>query len=234
MPYGQTRSALRDYGFVRNRTADPLFYWTAGALLLLASLGIGAVTAWLTETPFPSAVAPFLTCGILLFGLWQWRAQRFEKSLDSYFKRLELANKTRLEHYAKYIEVAIACGDIRQAQRAANQYYVFYMFTEIDNLEYVSRKFALGHMPPELAERALLTFENSCKQSERFWLAAKKVTPKGSAYPSYLLDLVEKVVNKTRPSDHRSMDPAWEGALEDSLHWANTAEEAGEMPCGDA
>ncbi len=224
---------LRAYGFARRPTGRLWVFGTVAALLLPVSILAAVVVSRLTEASLPASLAPFLTFEILLLGLWQWRAQRSEISLDRYFDRLELANKYRLEYFGKYAEACATDGAVQgeDRQRAVQQFYFFYVFTEIDSLEYAARRYHYGYMPDDLAERAVLTFENRCRHSPAFWVAANELT---TAYPKDIKDLIEIALARTKKDMelHLSLSSAGsQGTKEafmtevaNSLEWADKGE----------
>ncbi len=222
---------LHEHGFGRRLAGRPSFFWAAVVLLLPLSLFGGVVVGRWTHVPVPAAVAPLVTFVLIFLGLWQWGEQRQEVSLDRYFDRLELANKYRLEHFAKFLETDHAnVGQVAEdRQRALDQFYIFYLFTEIDTLEYVARRYRLGHVKPELAGRAVRTFENRCRQSPTFWVAANTLTAESKAYPldikpvicAILKDTAAEMRSKLR---YAGAEPNFDEDIARSLRWADEGE----------
>ncbi len=178
-------------------------------------------------------MAPFVTFELILLGVWQWREQRMEVCLDRYFDRLELANKRRLEHFAKLLEHRDVDADrsSKDAQRAIEQFYLFYLFTEIDTLEYVARRYKLGHMTTELADRAVRTFKNRCMQSPEFCVSAKTLTEETEAYPGDIMPVICEVLRETEGVMQSKLrlalgeqEPAFKVDIASSLRWADEGE----------
>jgi hypothetical protein len=88
-----------------------------------------------------------LTTGAFLIAYQQWREARYEQSLEKFYDRLELANR-RLEKLDN------------------TNTFDMYIFTELDNLEYVIEKYRLDYMSSAHAVRAKRTFYSRCEQEE--------------------------------------------------------------------
>jgi hypothetical protein len=103
------------------------------------------------RVPWSQAVTPALTLGFAMIAYRQWRATRYEISIDKYYDRLEVANK-RLE--ALKLEGA--------------ELEDMHAFAELDKLEYVIVKYEYGYIPPILALRALNNFTQLCRDRREF------------------------------------------------------------------
>lgn len=129
--------------------------------------------------------------GALLVGYWQWRKARHEISMDKYYERLDIANRRQDGNHldvhkmmrASTPEIAGETSDV-----------VFYIYAELDNLEYVIEKYRQGFMDPDQACRGLRTFQLRC-WSEQFRLIARHRVTAGDYNPR-TREVVEKVCKK--------------------------------------
>ncbi|HEX8234549.1 MAG TPA: hypothetical protein VF600_01190 [Abditibacteriaceae bacterium] len=136
--------------------------------------------------------ATLLAADAVLLAFWQWRGQRREVAAEAYFARLDIPNQRRLAYYEQVIAFGDAAG--KQASiKALEQFYIFYMYAEIDNLEYALTKFADGDMRLNSAQRAVNTFISRCKQSSDFAGLARLVVTE-SGYSTPLQKLVEELL----------------------------------------
>lgn len=134
----------------------------------------------------------------LLAAAWQFHRQRQEVSEEAYFSRLNLPNERRLGYYEQVVALGPRIGKLELAA-ALEQFYAFYMYAELDNLEYALTKYVEDQMAEELAVRAVKTFMSRCRQSIDFReLACTMVTKSG--YPVPFEALVRDLVGPaTRP-----------------------------------
>jgi hypothetical protein len=156
---------LRELQIRRSWTTN-LPLWALVALLL-GAVAV-AVIAWRTDifSTDVAAVAVTVFVGLagVLVALVEWRAGLAEKALDALYARFALANEVRLE-----AGKGVAGG--REAEIAAQQpeRYAFYVFTEIDNLEYARVRYGGGlGMNDVIAYRAVRHFQRRCEMSEAF------------------------------------------------------------------
>jgi hypothetical protein len=136
------KAALRHYGFPESgfeRKKSSVYVILVLAVTLATWILLGALGRKGSET----ATAVF-ALGAFLIAYQQWRAARYEASMDKYYERLDVANR-RLE-----------------ALKGVDS-YVMYVFTELDNLEYVIEKYKLGYISSEQAFRGLKTFRAHCR-----------------------------------------------------------------------
>jgi hypothetical protein len=132
------------------------------AALLAVSAAVTVVAA--LRLPASTTVnlgAVLLAVDTLVLGLSQYWALRQENSLDHLYERIHLGNLMRVEYEQsrpdsrdRYVGAAALHGETR-ATRAR---FLFYVFTEMDNLEYAIEKYRHGFMSELLADRALRTF----------------------------------------------------------------------------
>lgn len=124
-------------------------HWMLLAILFLALL-LGALTEQGEIFPNQTGIdvtLVTLTLGAFLFAYQQWREARFELSLEKFYDRLELANQ-RLE------------------KLDTTDRFDMYIFTELDNLEYVIQKYKLDYMSTAHALRAIQTFRSRCEHKQ--------------------------------------------------------------------
>ncbi len=144
-------------------------FWSLFALMLLALI-VG--TTLLVRDP-PDVVVRSVT-GLtgfvaLAVAAWQWRAARHESAIDKFYERMKLANEMRLQA----AESAFAHGrDVPIVTHGARDYAdlaaSFYVFTEIDNLEYCLHKYRYGFATRRITNRALETLQNRCDHLPEF------------------------------------------------------------------
>jgi hypothetical protein len=169
-------------------------------LILFGARGLAAAD-------IASVAASLFTADAILVALWQWRAQRREVSLEAYFARLNVPNERRLAYYQQ----AFALSDVVGKQALANaleQYYIFYVYAELDNLEYAMTKYADGSMSAELAERAVETFVSRCQQSNDFRkLARIAVTDSGytTSFEAFVRELAERGIVEGQPDEQQQL-----------------------------
>ncbi len=140
-----------------------VFLLTVGATAL-ATVGQGTDTV-------ARAVTTAMTFVALTVAIWQWRNVRHEGAIDKFYERLHLSNQMRLN-------AAEAAFTMREAQAAQvpdgqpEHLFVldgsgtycelavnFYVYTELDNLEYVVHKYRHGYISRDMANRALHNFQ---------------------------------------------------------------------------
>ncbi len=147
--------------------------WLA-LLVALGALSLSVIAVWPGGTD-ANARAMTLVLTLVALGVanWQWRAVRHENSIDRYYERLHLSNKMRLEA-AEAVLNAVDSGTGEVAFSAnpatggvADDYremlLASYMYTELDNLEYVLHKYRYGYISRRLTNQALQHFLYRCQ-----------------------------------------------------------------------
>jgi hypothetical protein len=156
--------------------------------LSLGNLSVGRLTIGSVVLPDPEpplkwseAIAGSLALFGLLIGFFQWRDGRHEASLEKYYERLDLANQ-RMEAICaqrqKEQHILIFENNanlaIMTAERTAKiishglEPAHVWVFTEVDNLEYVLAKYQLGYASKAMVGRALDTFSGRCECIQHF------------------------------------------------------------------
>lgn len=126
---------------------------------------------------------------ILLLGYQQWHENRHEISMDKYYDRLEIANRTRKEGGTAVYNM------MRHSRPEADDVdsrKMEFVYAELDNLEYVAEKYHLGFMKPEQACRGLRTFQKRCFSKEFRELALERV--RSGDYNGMTATIVQEVV----------------------------------------
>jgi hypothetical protein len=112
--------------------------WLYVAIIVFAALGFGLLRER-TRNPSDSldgtkVATAVLAMGALVLGYQQWRSSRFETSIDKLFERLEASNKKLRE--GKTVRFLLDTEDDPETYEQS-----LYVFSEIDNLEYVMQKY---------------------------------------------------------------------------------------------
>lgn len=130
---------------------------------VLATLGQGTDTV-------ARAVTTTMTFVALSVAIWQWRNVRHENAIDTFYERLHLSNQMRLS--AAEAAYAIKDAEAQLADEQPKHLFVldgsasycelavnFYVYTELDNLEYAVHKYRHGYISHDMANRALHNFQ---------------------------------------------------------------------------
>ncbi len=141
-----------------------LVFLLAVGATVLATIGQGTDTV-------ARAVTTAMTFVALTVAIWQWRGVRHEGAIDKFYERLHLSNQMRLNA----AEAACKLKDAEAAQVTDGQskhLFVldgsgnycelavnFYVYTELDNLEYAVHKYRHGYISRDMANRALHNFQ---------------------------------------------------------------------------
>jgi hypothetical protein len=188
---------LADYGLRAPSRFHPL-------VVAVAALGVaGTVTLVVLSAAHHLQVdvasqgtAAILTVGALGFGVWQWRLATAEKSLDTLYARIDLANQRQLDAQGRLREP----GERRGQELSADEvglFFDYFVFTEIDNLEYATQKYVLGLLRPTVADRAVTLFEERCRKKD-FRERAEKLVEDGTYFP-LTRELVPRIAGRVRP-----------------------------------
>lgn len=139
-------------------------------------------------------------------GLYQWSTQRKEISLDKFYERLDRANKhvdnwPSARHLVQslYPNIDDPIPDIKQNEPKINvQEFNYqtarYVYTEIDNLEYVIEKYCLGFMSVRTTYRGIICFISRCQDIEFINLAIKLAEKAG--YNATTEDILKNIRNE--------------------------------------
>lgn len=145
---GKIKHLLKIYGFPSpGLPAMMPTICVASVLLMTAATLYVAHTSGLGGSDASDIAGSVFGVGAFLLAYQQWRAARYEASLDKYYDRLDVVN-SRLEALPGVDSSAM------------------YVFVELDSLEYVIEKYKLGYISSEHAFRGLKTFRLHCHDLE--------------------------------------------------------------------
>lgn len=160
--YWKQRSVLSKFGISQPVLKHPL---------------VPSITIWILSLAFAAKifisepqdyVTPLATICAFLFGYSQWRASRYEKAMEDFYSRLGLANHKR--ESAQLVSSLLGhpweLNSSDECARTLHGYedhqWSMYVYSELDNLEYILEKYKLGYMQPRHALRGLRTFYQRC------------------------------------------------------------------------
>jgi len=184
------RGELRDLGFrvALEARLPPL----AAVVLPPAALAAALMTIDpLDPERVLGAAVGAVTLGGVLTGLWQWRQGRRETSLERFFERLDHTTMRRLEASRARVDAGT-----RSAAEYADELEAFYVFAELDTLDYTLRRFEQGTVSPRLAVRAIGLFQNRCSNRDGFASAAKHLVALG-AYDDDFRQIVCRLIDSS-------------------------------------
>lgn len=133
---------LYEHGLRRDWTV----FWRP--LIVLIAIATALIVA-VTGDDNGEEVAATIAGGVLLVGYVEWFLTRRETSMDKFFDRLVTTNNYRRE--------------IKEEGPYSYNPIDLYVFSEIDNLEYVIERYRFGYMSPVLALRGVNTFKSRLK-----------------------------------------------------------------------
>lgn len=224
---GRLRRELEELGVRRSRSSDAPVLALAGLLLIAgASATIGAATHSLDTQTAVGLAAAVLTVAGLFVAVLQWRLGLSEKAFDALYHRIAMANEMRLEAFKD-----LGTDDEQAAGDKPSERYRFYVFTEIDSLEYAARRYRFGlGVSADIVHRAIRHFRSRCL-SETFRDTAEACLEE-SAYFAETKCLVKSIVARARDDDEGKPDyddggnpiyPTWD---EQAGRWAYPHREA--------
>jgi hypothetical protein len=173
------RQKLAQLGITKSRTSDLPVWILATLLAAAAAVATGAVaTHSLSSDVAIGAASAMITVAGLLVAVLQWRAGLAEKALDALYQRIAFANQMRVK-----ASEGLGSDDESEIARERPTDYRFFVFTEIDSLEYaaVRYRFGLG-MTDLIADRAVDHFRRRCETSDQFWQTARECVTEGAYF----------------------------------------------------
>lgn len=200
-------SVLRDAGGAHPPFLTRLRLRSPNLILVFLAVGVvGLSFNWLNFLPGDETedklrtIASVVTAFAFGIGLKQWYAARHESSLDKYYDRLNLAN-TRFDQAITSRHKSPA-----DSAEARAHYYTMFVFSEIDNLEYIIEKHCLGYVNPSLVGRALKHFQQRCKDDEfrasvTEWVNRGGYSERTRRVAEHLVSKAEKVSNVVKPGN---------------------------------
>lgn len=187
---GRVRRELKQLGIKRSPTSDAPV-WILVSLLTVAAgaATIGAVTRSLTAEAAVALAAVVLTVAGLLVAVLQWRAGLAEKAFDALYQRIGLANQMRLSAFQDLV-------DEEEVAEKHPELYRFFVYSEIDSLEYAARRYRFGlGLNADIVDRAVRHFRGRCASSKTFSVTAARCARDG-AYFEDTKDMVESILNE--------------------------------------
>ena len=167
------RRALAQLGVERTRTSN-LPVQTLAFLLLVAT-GIAVVsfaTGSLSSNVAIGIATAMITIAGLLVATLQWRAGLAEKAIDAFYQRIAFANQMRVA-----ASEDLSIEDEAEIARRRPLDYRFFVYTEIDSLEYATIRYRFGlGMSHLIAERAVRHFQRRCETKVFFDFAGRCAT----------------------------------------------------------
>lgn len=171
------RGMVARYGITRQgRVVTTNAIVTALAVVLVlcfawyVSLAVGATVSTAAET---AAMKDILQAAALVVGFsltfYQWRLARFEASVEKYYDRLDVSNRrlnTLIEQAWSNKEAPKDFGVHRNPPEVGVSLFDMWVFSELDNLEYVIQKYRRGYIEPDQMCRALHAFQSRCNDPE--------------------------------------------------------------------
>ena len=157
IPRKSPSEELKDYGLNRG-IAIRRRPWIYVGLIVLAALALGVLTHLYLDTQKLNGIqvaTAVVALGAFILGYQQWRSARFETSIDKFYERLEASNR-KLHEWTTARELIGALDNQLNFQQS------MYVFSEIDNLEYVIQKYKYGYMSTDQALRGVKTFKSRC------------------------------------------------------------------------
>jgi hypothetical protein len=195
---------LLKYGICRDHTFSHTFHYTNAVIVLMAIFYAVVLMSFLYQGPTgghqPGTTQPsgaiMLQASLLLSGFIvayiQWRLARYEASIEKYYDRLDIANRrlnTLVEKSWDHIK-SMRSGDSGDdvAEKAGRYKFSPYanpegvgvslfdmwVFSELDNLEYVIEKYRRSFIELEHMCRGLHAFKGRCKRDPEFMRKASE------------------------------------------------------------
>jgi hypothetical protein len=106
--------------------------------------------------------------------------------------------------------------DESSVARKHHELYRFFVFTEIDSLEYAVRRYRFGlGLNADIVDRAVRHFRGRCADSETFWRTADKCADEGSYFED-TKETVKSILDEVRPELRRAVTQAGSKGSTDS------------------
>jgi predicted PurR-regulated permease PerM len=187
---------LKDYKRKHQAGKRALIIAVVAAIVIGEALLVRAITGTSERI---NLAASLFTADALLLAAWQWLAQRRETTLESYFTRLDVPNNRRLSYYEQLVNYSAEISN-EALVAILQQFYVFYIYAEIDNLLYAMTKYVNEGISRDLVDRAARTFVSRCEQSQDFRRYVC-VLVRNSGYPLKFEALVNELAAACRSED---------------------------------
>lgn len=210
------KQELKRLGVSRSRRADAPV-WMLAALLVVAAAAaaIGATTHRLTGQSAVALAAVGISLAGLLVALLQWRNGLAEKAFDALYQRIALANQMRLEAFGDLTDEAIVAREHKEPYR-------FFVYSEIDSLEYASRRYRFGlGLSAHIFYRAVKHFRTRI-ESPTFRRVAEECARQGG----YFQDTKDLVVALLQPAEAETRTDAEKSVGRRFAGWVRRSGEA--------
>jgi hypothetical protein len=190
---GSLKKELEQLKIRRSHTSDvPVWILVTLLGVAAASATVGAVTHSLSGQTAVGLAAAVLTVAGLLVAVLQWRQGLSEKAFDALYGRIAIANEMRLQAFRD-----LPSDNEGEIASKRPESYRFFVFTEIDSLEYAARRYRFGlGMNSDIVYRAVRHFRSRCC-SDTFCHAAEECAEQG-AYFKETKEMVHSIVDKAR------------------------------------
>lgn len=198
------RQALARLGVERTRTSNLPVITLAVLLLVATAIAIFSfATGSLSSSLAVGIATAMITIAGLLVATLQWRAGLAEKAIDAFYQRIAFANRMRVR-----VSEDLGTADEADIARQRPLDYRFFVYTEIDSLEYTTLRYRFGlGMSHLIAERAVRHFERRC-ESRPFFDVAADCAVEGAYLTEtkrVVANILERVGKKQRWPDAGSM-----------------------------
>jgi hypothetical protein len=190
---GSLKKELEQHGIRRSRASDvPVWVLVTLLVVAAASATIGVVTHSLSGQTAVGLAVAVLTVAGLLVAVLQWRHGLSEKAFDALYRRIAIANEMWLQAFKD-----LPSDEEGEVTRQRPELYRFFVFTEIDSLEYAARRYRFGlGMNRDVVRRAVRHFRGRCS-SDTFCQAAAKCAEEG-AYFDGTKEMVQSIIREAR------------------------------------
>jgi len=156
--------------------------WRLGIVFLIGAIAV----VFAIRGANVQLIGAILGAGALAVAYIEWLLGRRESSMDKFYDRLVLANNYRREVKAPS-KLGISAAKL-------------YVFSELDNLEYVIERYRFGYMSAALALRGVRTFQSRLKGIKGFRSEVRKLLTLDSGYSRHTQRVVSALLNELAPS----------------------------------
>lgn len=120
-------------------------------------------------------IGSIVVAATLAFGIFQWRAALEKDALEKYQAEIKEANEKRLQWQS--------IPELMKEHYPTDREHCFYVYQQLDNLEFAIERYLRGFTSAYTASRAVLTFKSKC-EAAGFRDLAKMLVQRGSYSPS--------------------------------------------------
>jgi hypothetical protein len=160
----------------------PAAAWRLGVVLLIGTIAV----VFAIRGANVQLIGGMLGGGALAVAYVEWLLGRRESSMDKFYERLRIAN------------------DYRRAVKSPDELVItevtLYVFSELDNLEYVIERYRFGYMSAALALRGIKTFESRLEHIPGFTKLVQELLP-GSGYSEHTHTVIAVLLDKAASAE---------------------------------